>query len=97
MSIFTNNTCSTNGISESENHNYVNNLAEGVIFSQGVDPTGNNLIALFGNGHESNNRQAITYWVGHTLNESQNYPASPLPTLNQNFKDLISEVIDIYS
>ena len=76
---------------------YINNLAEGVIFSQRINPFQNNLVAVFGNGHELNNRQAIVHWVTKKTEEWPTPPDNPLPILKHQFIDLIEENLEVYS
>lgn len=75
----------------------INNLSEGLIFSQGVDPYSSNLVAIFGSGSESDNRHAIKIWVNNIISKSGINSDEPILILNQLFSERIEEVYGFYS
>ena len=71
---------------------FIKNLSEGVIFTQGIDPYSSNLVAIFGNGKEPDNKQAIITWVNRTMTQSIIDMHEPMLVLNQLFHERIEEV-----
>ena len=78
-----------------KHRSFINNLSEGVIFTQGIDPYSSNLVAIFGNGKESDNKQAITKWVNKTITQSGIDTNEPMLVFNQLFRERIEEVTGV--
>ena len=76
---------------------YANNIAEAILTVHGINQYSNNLVAFFGNGHESDNRQAIINWVKNTQRLYQLDTTESVNTYIELYRDKINEIMDRYN
>ena len=68
----------------------VKELAASVIKQHRIDPYGKDLIKFFGLGSETNNWEAINFWVRSSLHQITHQSGALLGILYENFKDELS-------
>ena len=98
--LYRNNKTSMNPISgfrKKHLENTQRNIAEAILTVHGINQYSNNLVAFFGNGHESDNRQAIINWVKKTQRLYQLDISESVNTYIELYRDQINEIMDRYN
>ena len=70
------------------------NYAHGLATLLHIDPHGKQLITLLGEGHESSNLEAMTYWVHQRLEQSLGLRMPSESVMEEFRRNLITELVD---
>lgn len=73
------------------------NIAEAIMTVHGINQYSNNLVSFFGNGNESDNRQAIINWVKNIQRLYQLDISESVNTYIELYRDQINEIMDLYN
>ena len=73
---------------------FVEKIASSIIIQQLIDPNEKELIPVLGLGNESNNHEAILFWVNSSLHQMTHPDGSLISMLNENLFDELNSYLD---